>query len=98
MIELFPLHVESYQLLVNVLIDQRRRTEAMELLRRAVKLRRTPLDMYVQLGSLLCKAGHHEEGLAHLRTARQIDPDHPKVRSLLQRLSLESAEVSASAA
>ena len=87
MIELYPLHVESYQTLIDVLIDQRRWPEAIERLQHAVKLRRTPMEMYFQLASLLRKVGRPQEALPHLETVLLMDPDHETAKALRLRLT-----------
>ncbi|HEY5413089.1 MAG TPA: GSCFA domain-containing protein [Caulobacteraceae bacterium] len=86
-VELFPLHVESYDLLIASLIDQGRHEEAVELLRSAVKLRRTPASMYLQFAKLLGKMGQHAEALGYLRIAMQLDPENPKTKLMMNAFS-----------
>ena len=89
-VDLFPLHVESYELLVAALVDQGCHEEAIRRLAAAVQLRRAPASMFVQLAKLLAKTGRREQAIVHLQTALQLDPDHAKAKSLLQAYAVES--------
>ena len=91
-VELFPLHVESYELLIAAMIDLGRREQAIRLLETAVKLRRTPASMYVQLAKLLSKFRRHDEAIAHLRTALQLDPDNARAKSMMETYRAAGSE------
>jgi tetratricopeptide (TPR) repeat protein len=85
-VELYPLHVEAYQTLVNVLLDQHRAGETIELLQRAVGLRRAPAGMLIQLARLLIDAGRTDEALAALRRVRALEPQNAAAAELLGQL------------
>ena len=92
-VERFPLHVEAYGPLINVLIDQHRTAEAIELLRRAMGLRRTPSALKLQLAELLFGSGHAEEAEAIARQVLKLEPGNASARAFLARI--ESAAASA---
>ena len=90
-VELFPLHIEAYPPLFDVLMDQQRRPEAIELLRRAATLRRVPLSLYVQLAELLADAGEAQEALAVVNRALALDPQDRAALELRARLERTAA-------
>ena len=89
MLELFPLHVEIYPPLIDLLTGQRRRAEAIEVLERALSLRRAPVEMYVQLASLLAKTGRMQEALVQLGKAQKMDADHPGATALSAKFAAQ---------
>jgi tetratricopeptide (TPR) repeat protein len=90
-IELFPLHVEAYRLLINVLVDQGRRDEAIELLGHAVRLRRSSADLLMQLAGLLAEAGRSGEALEAVRRAQSLEPLNPAAAELAAKLAASPA-------
>ena len=92
-VDRFPLHVEAYGPLVNVLLDQQRTAEAIELLRRAAELRRAPAALRLQLADLLIGAGRAEEAEAITRVVLKLEPANAAARELLAMI--ESAKASA---
>ena len=85
--ERFPLHVESYQPLVDVLVDQGRRLEAIAVLRQALTLRRVRAGMLTQLAGLLAEEGDTAEAVALLKRALDLDANHEAARLQMARLS-----------
>ncbi len=94
-VERFPLHVEGYGLLANVLIDQQRTGEAIELLVRAGELRRCPAALRLQLAELLAASDAPADAEAVARRVLALEPGHAGATALLRRLT--SAETAASA-
>ncbi len=89
MAEAFPLSVEAYQPLADILQDQGRKPEAIEVLWRATRLRRAPADMFVQLAELIANDKPTPDVLQLLETALAIDPGH--ARALALRATLAAA-------
>jgi predicted Zn-dependent protease len=85
-VDRFPLHVEGYGLLVNVLLDQHRTDEAIEVLRQASKLRRVPAALRLQLAELLIGAGQEAEAETVVRAVLKLEPDQAAAKALLARL------------
>ncbi len=85
-VELFPLHVEAYQHLVNVLVDQGRREDAIDVLRRATALRRAQADIRLQLARLLAEQDELAEAIQVVRTALALEPNHAAGKALLASL------------
>ncbi len=86
-VELFPLHVEAYQHLINVLLDQGRKGEAIEVLRIAVGRRRAPEALRLQLAGLLAEAGGTEEAREIARAVLALEPANAEAHALLDRLA-----------
>ena len=86
-VDRFPLHVEAYGALVNVLLDQGRQAEAIELLRRASQLRRSPAALRLQLAELLAGAGRPEEAEAVAGSVLKLEPNNEAARTLLARIA-----------
>lgn len=86
-VELFPLHVEAYQHLVNVLLDQGRQSEAIEVLRIAVGRRRASEALRLQLANLLAEAGGAEQARELARAVLAVEPANAEARALLERLT-----------
>ena len=84
--ELFPLHVEAYLLLIDVLIDQGRREEAIGVLRHAVELRRAPGAMRLQLANLLAENGETDAAMKVLRDLLAREPTHAAAAARLAGL------------
>jgi tetratricopeptide (TPR) repeat protein len=85
-VELFPLHVEAYQHLINVLIDQGRTEEAIEVLRRTSGLRRVPAAMRLQLAELLMASDQAAEAEAVVRAVVALEPANVAAKAFLARL------------
>ena len=85
-VERFPLHVEAYGALINVLIDQGRTSEAIEVLRRAADLRRCPSALRLQLAELIAAEGQASEAEAILRRVVWLEPANGEAAALLKRL------------
>jgi tetratricopeptide (TPR) repeat protein len=83
----FPLHVEAYGPLVSVLLDQNRRDEAIEVLRRAAGLRKPPDAIRLQLASLLIEAGEREEARAIVLGVLALMPANAEALALQDKLS-----------
>ena len=93
-VELFPLHVEAYQHLVNVLLDQGRNPEALEMLRRASGLRRVPQDMRFQLARLLAETGEIDEARRVVQAGLALEPQNAEGAALLAALDSPTPPVS----
>ena len=85
-VDRYPLHVEGYGALVNVLIDQGRSGEAIELLRKASDLRRMPAAMKLQLAELLIGAGETAEAQGVVGQVLKLEPANAEALQLRQRL------------
>ena len=85
-VERFPLHVESYGALINVLVDQGHTKEAIEVLRRAAELRRCPASLRLRLAELLAGAGEAVEAEAIVRRVAWLEPANTEAAALLSRL------------
>lgn len=90
-VERFPLHVEAYGPLVNVLIGQGRTAEAIELLRRASGLRRAPAAMRLQLAELLLGSGQAKEAETIVRAVLVLEPANAAAQAMLERLASADA-------
>ena len=90
-VELFPLHVEAYQHLINVLLDQGRKREAIEVLRIAIGRRRAPEALRLQLAGLLAEDGRIEEAREITRAVLAQEPRNAEARALLDGLTPASA-------
>ncbi len=90
-VERFPLHVEGYGFLANVLIDQERTDEAIELLGRAGELRRCPAALRLQLAGLLAAAGRTPEAAAVVRRVLAAEPGNTAAADMLRRLGAGEA-------
>ena len=97
LIELFPLHAESYQPLIDVLAAAHRFDEAREILEVAVKSRRSTVYMHLMLAKLLGKQGRLHEAQDQLKFALVKDPENPKAKDLLQRFSSRQIELTGAA-
>jgi predicted Zn-dependent protease len=86
-VELFPLHVEAYQHLIDVLIDQGRTAEAIEVLRRASGLRRVPAAMRLQLAELLMASDQLAEAEAVVRAVVSLEPGNAAAKEFLARVA-----------
>jgi tetratricopeptide (TPR) repeat protein len=85
-VELYPTHVEAYPLLVDVLSDQGRASEAIEVLGSAVGLRRAPAAMRLQLAELLGQAGQLDRAVQALEPVLGQDPKNEAAARLLAKL------------
>ena len=85
-VELFPLHVEAYQHLINVLEDQDRQAEAIEVLRRATALRRVQPAMRIQFARLLAAAGETEEAVRALQLLLSLESQNAEGARLLAEI------------
>ena len=97
-VELFPLHAESYQPLVDALVEARRLDEAREVLELAVTRRRSTAHMHVLLAKLLGKQGRLDKARDQLQLALNKEPDSAKAKDLMQRFSGRQLELAAAAA
>ncbi len=95
-VELFPLHVEAYQHLINVLADQGRKGEAIEVLRRALGLRRVQPAMRLQLAALLAETGEPAEAERVLRTLLSLEPQNEAAIAQLAALERIASALAAS--
>ena len=85
-VDRFPLHVEAYGPLVNVLLDQGQTAEAIELLRRAAGLRRVPAALRLQLAELLIGAGQAGEAEVITQAVLKLEPANAAAKELLARI------------
>ncbi|HEY5411845.1 MAG TPA: GSCFA domain-containing protein [Caulobacteraceae bacterium] len=85
-IERFPLHVEAYRPLANLLIDQGRTVEAIQALRRAAGLRRASAALRLRLADLLVGDGQAEEAQAVVRAVLKLEPANAVAKALLARI------------
>ena len=92
-VERFPLHVEAYGALLNVLIDQGRDGEAIEMLRKASELRRAPTEMRLQLAELLIRSGQVGEAEAVAQGVLNLEHGNAAAKALLA--TLQDAKASA---
>ena len=83
---LFPLHVAAHQQLADVLVDQGRRDEAIELLGGAVELQRVPVAMMIQLAQLLIEAGRGPEAAQRLNRVLVLEPKNAVAADLLAQI------------
>ncbi len=82
----FPLQVEAYTLLSDVLIDQGRADEAIELLRKASTLRRARADLRVRLAGLLADARQTQECRDILAGVLATEPRNAGALALLAKI------------
>jgi tetratricopeptide (TPR) repeat protein len=92
-VERFPLHVEGYGALVNVLLDQGRAGEAIELLRKASALRRAPAAMRLQLAELLIGSGQGQEAEGVVQGVLNLEHGNEAAKALLAQLQGAKASV-----
>ncbi len=87
MIEAFPLNVEAYPLLIDVLIDQGRTSDARAVLEHAIQLRHAPADLFVKLARLSRKDRPAKELARLVETALALDANHPGALALREELA-----------
>jgi tetratricopeptide (TPR) repeat protein len=93
LVERFPLHVEAHQFLVDVLVRQDRKADAIEALRRAVALRRAQAPLRIQLAGLLAETGEVEEAEEQVRAALVLEPGNPAAADLKAALETRAPPV-----
>ena len=87
MIEAFPLNVEAYPPLIDVLIDQGRTTDARAVLEHAVQLRHAPADLFIKLARLSQDDRPAQEIARLVDTALALDANH--AGALMLRVELD---------
>ena len=68
---------------------------AIEELRVAKRLRSTQADVYVELASAYFKIGEIEAGVAEMKEALLVQPDHPKALVVVARHAIEQGDAAA---
>jgi thioredoxin-like negative regulator of GroEL len=84
--ELFPLHMEAYELLIDVLVDQGRKPEAIEVLRHVRTLRRVRAPTLIRLAEQLFEHGEPLEARDVLSVVRGMEPGNQAAAALLARI------------
>ncbi len=97
-VELFPLHVEAYPALVEALLRQGEKAEALLALRRVTALSKPPAEMHAQLARLLADAGRTEEAAAAARAALAYEPANKTATRLMAELEASGAAAMATPA
>ncbi len=90
-VELFPLRGEAHQLLADVLLDQGRRGDAIDSLRRATEQRRMGGDVSVRLAGLLVEDGRLDEARPLLARALALEPQNATALAMLTDLEAPAA-------
>ena len=85
-VELYPLRGESYQLLADVLLDQGRRSEAIEHLSEAVARRRMGADVSIRLARLLIEEGRLGDARVALKRALALEPQNAQALAIFAEL------------
>ena len=86
-VELFPLQVEVYAPLAQLLARAGRKEEAIEVLIRAVSLSKPPAALRLQLAELLAERGQIKQARGHVEKVLASDPKNPAAAALKSRLS-----------
>ena len=86
-IELFPLNRQTHQPLIDMLTQQGRLDEAIELLRRSVEVAPVEIGLYLQLGRTLAAAGRRQEAMDFLEHTLRHEPRNAAAKALLASLS-----------
>lgn len=74
-------------MLIDVLVDQARREDAIAVLRQTLELRRAPGRMRLRLASLLAEAGETEQAIEVAQALLALEPQNAQASALLARLA-----------
>ena len=85
-LELFPRHTEAYPPLIEALLTDGRKRDALEVLRRAAELPRPPPELQLQLAQLLAELGGNKEAYNLVRSIIAANPKYVEAKALRDTL------------
>ena len=86
-VSLYPNHALAYPPLVDLLLGQGRKAEALNALESAVSLRHCPTSLRLQLAELLAESGRPDEAMAAVSAILSREPRQAEALRLAERLA-----------